>query len=91
MVCAENEWAFVNNFFAATIVDYLFDNLDLFKNDEKNFLIDIMTYNNVWINVWIKSNVINTFLQRLLFIEEFAFFFSSGMLRNRIRKGLIIF
>ena len=31
----ENEWAFVYNFFAATIVDKLFDNSVLFKNAEK--------------------------------------------------------
>ena len=41
LLLAENEWPFVCNFFAATIVDNLFDNPVLFKNAEKIFLIDI--------------------------------------------------
>ena len=42
LLSAENEWAFVyNNFLAATVVDKLFDNLVLFKNVEKKFLLNI--------------------------------------------------
>ena len=36
----ENEWAFVYNFFAATIGDNLFDNPVLFRKCWENFLID---------------------------------------------------
>lgn len=45
MVRMKNEQAFAYKFFAATIVHNVFDSPVLFKNIEKNFLIDIMTHN----------------------------------------------
>ena len=41
----ENRRAFVDNFFAATVVDNLFDNPVLFKNVKNLFFIDIMVHN----------------------------------------------
>ena len=41
----ENEWAFVYNFFDATIFSNLFDNPVLLKNVENFFVTDIMTQN----------------------------------------------
>ena len=43
LLSGENERSFAYNFFAAIVVDYLFDNPVLFKNAEKIFLIDITT------------------------------------------------
>ena len=39
LLWAENECALVYNFFAATILDNFFDNLVLFKNVAKKFLL----------------------------------------------------
>ena len=45
LLLAENERAYISNFFVATAVNSLFDNPVLLKNVENKFIVDIMRYN----------------------------------------------